>query len=617
MSQALSLPSARVWWSVAGLSLCVSLLCSPALAQEPAPGPGPTRNAATSFEQLQDELPRLVKPFAPPIWAWLQGDPTRASSECEALAAQAKSNPDTMLATCHTVIAVYAIQTAPTSAEASKAVDLWFARSQRQLSQFAPAVAGAWLERQEPRRAAEVLQRAGPYEEYFLNEFMYERDREQLARIFHAANMREEGLAFFARSETRAGWSTSVYLLQLFGDRPGLRAQVKAEADKRPVPFRREPRLLQCLLTTYGGERDAAPPDKAERQRCAKQLLGETAVMCLVGRALQDTAMQFPPTATLRKDAAYAQLAGIDRASVDEALALYERWRNTPAARSWLKSPQRESEQERAFGSSVDKELCPAALHRLSRFLPTSDAPVEVPETSDWSMANAEASLAAEWIHRQASRVLGEDIRRACKDFAQGQGQKLVPRERKQLEKQVENTCGTGDPSKALKQEEPARIEVPKTAEGLPDLSKYPPTEEGARQLLENFLLPDADLAGLTKQLFPTSADFQAIFEGEAASQAEAYYAPLWADPRMVITRGASEYTELLLDSETTEDLRETALKSGGGRDPLADRLKPGVTLYSWKFVKPGEKSGMAYHGLIPVNGRWVFLFKPRKIFKD
>ena len=43
----------------------------------------------------------------------------------------------------------------------------------------------------------------------------------------------------------------------------------------------------------------------------------------------------------------------------------------------------------------------------------------------------------------------------------------------------------------------------------------------------------------------------------------------------------------------------------------LVGKLKPGVVLYRWKFVKPGSTIGMAYDGLAHVNGHWVFIPKP------
>ena len=43
----------------------------------------------------------------------------------------------------------------------------------------------------------------------------------------------------------------------------------------------------------------------------------------------------------------------------------------------------------------------------------------------------------------------------------------------------------------------------------------------------------------------------------------------------------------------------------------MAGQLQSGVTLYRFKFVKPGEGLGMAFDGLVHVNGHWVIIPKP------
>ena len=45
-----------------------------------------------------------------------------------------------------------------------------------------------------------------------------------------------------------------------------------------------------------------------------------------------------------------------------------------------------------------------------------------------------------------------------------------------------------------------------------------------------------------------------------------------------------------------------------------SSREKPGLTVYRWKYTKPGEPLGMAYDGLIYVNGHWAWFPKPWRI---
>lgn len=143
------------------------------------------------------------------------------------------------------------------------------------------------------------------------------------------------------------------------------------------------------------------------------------------------------------------------------------------------------------------------------------------------------------------------------------------------------------------------------------DTSKYPGTEEGAKKMLTDIRTGDA--AAMTKALKPTSADYKAVFVDAAAAKAESGYEKLWSDPKAVI--GADkENTELLLSKATTEELQQgtgDASSFPGGYKRVADKFKPGLTVYRWKYVKPGEKLGMAFDGLVYVNGHWAWFPKP------
>jgi hypothetical protein len=48
-----------------------------------------------------------------------------------------------------------------------------------------------------------------------------------------------------------------------------------------------------------------------------------------------------------------------------------------------------------------------------------------------------------------------------------------------------------------------------------------------------------------------------------------------------------------------------------GGYAQVAQYIVKDVPIVRFKFVKPGETMGMAFDGLIHVNGRWVFMPKP------
>lgn len=141
--------------------------------------------------------------------------------------------------------------------------------------------------------------------------------------------------------------------------------------------------------------------------------------------------------------------------------------------------------------------------------------------------------------------------------------------------------------------------------------SKYPGTEEGAKQLLTDIRSGDAQ--AMTRALKPTTADYKAVFVDEVAGKAETAYEKLWSDPKAVIGADPAN-TELKLWKATTDELKAGSGDAGefpGGYGRVADKFKPGLTVYRWKYVKPGESLGMAYDGLIHVNGHWAWFPKP------
>jgi cytochrome c556 len=137
-------------------------------------------------------------------------------------------------------------------------------------------------------------------------------------------------------------------------------------------------------------------------------------------------------------------------------------------------------------------------------------------------------------------------------------------------------------------------------------------TEGAATALLKKFLAPTADRATLTKELRPTSEDYAKVFTADFAQKLEAAQKPLW-DSAPVI--GPKEgQTELTVAKATTEDFQKgtaAAKEFPGGYAKIGDKLQPGVTLFRFKFVKPGETLGMAFDGLAFVNGHWRIFPKP------
>lgn len=144
--------------------------------------------------------------------------------------------------------------------------------------------------------------------------------------------------------------------------------------------------------------------------------------------------------------------------------------------------------------------------------------------------------------------------------------------------------------------------------------SKFPGTKDGARALLSEFMKPGTDTKKLTAELRPSKEDYRAFYKEEAtAERAEKFFEPLWSGGSAVVAPKEGQ-SELKLYSATPEEMNADVpdtTEMPASLLALADDLKPGVTVYTFKFVKPGETSGMAFEGLAHVNGNWRLFPKP------
>ncbi len=148
--------------------------------------------------------------------------------------------------------------------------------------------------------------------------------------------------------------------------------------------------------------------------------------------------------------------------------------------------------------------------------------------------------------------------------------------------------------------------------------ASFPGTADGAKALLTQFLDTSANHAALSAALRPTAADYAAAYVGEAAGKLETAYGAAWDAGKFVVKPNAGQ-TELLLWAATSEDLKNGSGDAGkfpGGYKSVVQHLQPGVTFYRFKFVKPGETLGMAFDGLVHVNGRWTIIPKPWRVLR-
>jgi hypothetical protein len=140
-----------------------------------------------------------------------------------------------------------------------------------------------------------------------------------------------------------------------------------------------------------------------------------------------------------------------------------------------------------------------------------------------------------------------------------------------------------------------------------------------ARTLLQAFVKPGADTAALSQRLRPAKADYDAVFLPDASARLQAAYDPAWSSGSLVV-QGKPGQTSVLVWSATSEDIKAWSPAARdrfpGGYQKVAPHLRPGVTLYSFKFVEPGETLGMAFDGLAYVNGRWCIFPKPFRVLQ-
>jgi len=143
--------------------------------------------------------------------------------------------------------------------------------------------------------------------------------------------------------------------------------------------------------------------------------------------------------------------------------------------------------------------------------------------------------------------------------------------------------------------------------------------EEEAKVLLHKFLQTGADYLTLTEQLKPTKEDFKAYFDDDSWETAMLNYRKLWNKFPGFIKPNPGQ-TDLLLWKISSDELKlgkSAAVREfPGGYAVAAEHIRPGITIYRFKFVKPGKDIGMAFDGLTYINGHWVIFPKPWRVLQ-
>ena len=143
--------------------------------------------------------------------------------------------------------------------------------------------------------------------------------------------------------------------------------------------------------------------------------------------------------------------------------------------------------------------------------------------------------------------------------------------------------------------------------------------EAEGKQLLKKFLDPATDKAALTWSLKPRPEDVRAAYREPLASALIAGYDKLFK-PGVAIggKPGQTDMRTLFTHFSALQNGKKVLREFPGGYEKVLPYMitAPGSdpVIARFVFVQPGETRGMAFDGLIHVNGRWVFMPKPWRV---
>ena len=140
-------------------------------------------------------------------------------------------------------------------------------------------------------------------------------------------------------------------------------------------------------------------------------------------------------------------------------------------------------------------------------------------------------------------------------------------------------------------------------------------TRAEAEALLRRFLQPGADLPGLTAALKPAPADVRAVYAEPLATQLIETYATMFTPGVQIGPK--PDQTDLIVVHTSTGKLKSDWPGDGqfpGGYGRVLRYFVDDQPIVRFKFVKPGDTLGLAFDGLIFVNGRWVLMPKPWRV---
>jgi len=141
--------------------------------------------------------------------------------------------------------------------------------------------------------------------------------------------------------------------------------------------------------------------------------------------------------------------------------------------------------------------------------------------------------------------------------------------------------------------------------------------ERHATQLLATFFGTDREFLRefSQKHLRPKAEDYEQVFQPDAVYLAQQGYELIWSESPFPQPKPGQE--EVLVYSALAEELGRESERSQpfpGGYQRIAHNLLPHRLWLAWKYVKRGEDSGIAYDGLVWLDGRFAWFPKPWRV---
>lgn len=189
------------------------------------------------------------------------------------------------------------------------------------------------------------------------------------------------------------------------------------------------------------------------------------------------------------------------------------------------------------------------------------------------------------------------------RDAATGAAHAVTPDSMAKMSEALRARCAE-DPTARL-------IDVAAIVASMEPVAEPPVAAEG-RALLDRFFDPRADHEAMTLALKPTPEDVRAVYAEPLAARLIQSYDQLFVAGAAIQPKAGQ--TQLLATFTSTAALKRrdpVLAEFPGGYEDVLPYIVGDVPIARFKFVEPGETLGMAFDGLVHVNGRWVFMPKP------